>query len=395
MERTELLVVGCGPAGGIAAREAAASGLECVVLEKDAVVGAKRVCAAGLRPGFCEQFAIPRTIVHCDPARLALYDESGACHSFEVGPAHTTTREELDGTIGELARHAGADVRCRALYRRTVVEGDRSVVEYADGFSGMRRQISARFVFFANGATAHFEAGPFAFPKWTDGILTCYQHRVYPQSAAAPVAYETLELHYYRTAEGRQVVGWMFPKRDHLAIGLGVIGKIEGRRLRAELGGFADRIASRLYSGVPHTIKEEGHLLYGGLPRPVIASGGAMVGGTAAGLVDATNGEGIYEAALSGRLAAEACKRFRDSATRAANEYARAVQSKFYRRLKRRVALMHFLERKPRRFGALFEQLASTPYLRSLLEREDDEKLTLAQRGYLLGQALRFATRAI
>ncbi|MBV8726364.1 MAG: hypothetical protein JO233_01155, partial [Candidatus Eremiobacteraeota bacterium] len=142
-------------------------------------------------------------------------------------------------------------------------------------------------------------------------------------------------------------------------------------------------------------IREEGHLLYGGLPRPVIASGSAMVGGTAAGLVDATNGEGIYEAALSGRLAAEACKRFRESATRAAAEYARAVQSKFYRRLKRRVALMHFLERKPRRFGALFEQLASTPYLRWLLEREDDEKLTLAQRGYLLGQALRFATRAI
>ncbi|MBV9402608.1 MAG: hypothetical protein JO018_02650 [Candidatus Eremiobacteraeota bacterium] len=209
-----------------------------------------------------------------------------------------------------------------------------------------------------------------------------------------PLAYETLELHYYRTVEGRQVVGWMFPKRDHLAVGLGVVGKMNGGPLRAELAQFAQRIASRLYPNHAYAVREEGHLLYGGLPRPVIAHGGAMVGGTAAGLVDATNGEGIYEAAFSGRLAAESCKKFRNSALQATAHYAKSVKEKFYSRLRRRVALMHFLERKPRRFGILFEQLASTPYLRNLLER-DEGRLTFAERGYLVGQALRFATRAL
>ncbi len=395
MEATELLVVGCGPSGGIAARDAAAYGLQCVVLEKDAVVGVKRVCAAGLRPGFCEQFNVPRSIVHCDPARLALYDEAGACHQFEVGPAHTTTREELDGTIADLARKAGAEIRCRALFRSIEIENDRCIVEYADGQTGTRKRICARFVFFANGATAHFDQdSPFRLARWANGMLTCFQHRVYPERPAAPDAYETLELHYYRTQEGRQVVGWMFPKRDHLAVGLGVVGKIDGARLRAELNRFAQRVAARLYPGVRQTIREEGHLLYGGLPRPVIARGAAMVGGTAAGLVDASNGEGIYEAAFSGRLGAEACKRFRNAPMRAAAEYAKAVHEKFYSRLRRRVALMHFLERKPRRFGILFKQLANTPYLRALLEREDDE-LNFSQRAYLLGQALRFAAQAI
>jgi flavin-dependent dehydrogenase len=104
MEDVEFLVVGCGPAGGTAAR----AGIETLVLERDAVVGAKRVCAAGLRPGVCEEFSLPRSIVHCDTPTIALHSDNGRRYDFPVGPAHTTTREELDGAIGELARGESA-----------------------------------------------------------------------------------------------------------------------------------------------------------------------------------------------------------------------------------------------------------------------------------------------
>jgi len=73
INESELVIIGCGPAGATAAREAAQAGLETVVLERDAVVGAKRVCAAGLRPGFCEEFDLPRSLVHCDTPRLGLF----------------------------------------------------------------------------------------------------------------------------------------------------------------------------------------------------------------------------------------------------------------------------------------------------------------------------------
>ncbi len=404
MEATDFVVVGCGPAGATAAREASRAGVETVVLEKDAVVGAKRVCAAGLRPGFCQTFDLPREIVHCDTPRVALFDITGAEHAVFYGPGHTTTREELDGTMGTMARREGAHVRTQALFRSVESGGDgRTIVEYADLVAGDRKRIAARNVFLASGATfnadnvrVQSDTAPsrLQYAPWRDGLITTLQYRVYLDGRAAEIAYQTMEMHYYLTSAGRQVVAWMFPKRDHLAIGLGVMGKMPGAQLREELERFTERIRQRLYPAVSVLrVKQEGHLLYGGTPRAAFFDDAVMLGGTAAGLVDATNGEGIFEAAMSGRMAAEAVAAERDRPVRAAARYAGEVGARFARRLMHRVKLMRFLERRPARFAVLFELLARSPRFADVLQKEDFER-TIGDRLYLYGQAARFALRS-
>ena len=183
VESTDLLIVGCGPAGATAAREAARAGVRTLVLERDPIVGERRVCAAGLRPGFCRTFDLPESVVHCDTPRLALFDADGVEHELFFGPGHTSTREELDGAIAGLAAREGAEIRTRALFRG--IERDdrhRAIVEYADLALGRRRKVVARTVFFALGASARLEDpsfGKIAMPRWRDGLLTTLQYRVY------------------------------------------------------------------------------------------------------------------------------------------------------------------------------------------------------------------------
>lgn len=397
MESTDLLIVGCGPAGGIAAREAARAGVSTVVLERDAVVGAKRVCAAGLRPGFCEAFDLPRSIVHCDPPFISI-TTAQRNYRFGVGTAHTTTREELDGAIAERAGQAGADIRTGALFRSLERDRNGVVVEYADYAGGERRRIRAKSVFLAQGSSARLDDvdARFAYRHWNAGLITCIQYRVYPAEPAIPATYEVLEMHYYvSSVSGRNVIAWMFPKRDHLSIGLGIQAKIPGAQLRAELDAFLPTVQARLFPRTAYSVRQEGNLLYGGLPRPTIGADRVMVGGTAAGLVDATTGEGIHEAAMTGRLAAQAAARCRRGLGRdPAPEFSRATKAQFYGRLKHRHQLMTFLERKPARFDALFEQLEATPRFAKLLQHDRNDFSSL-QWMYLYAQAAKFSLRAL
>jgi flavin-dependent dehydrogenase len=218
---------------------------------------------------------------------------------------------------------------------------------------------------------------------------------VYLDAPAIPQTYQTLEMHYYVGITKRNVIAWMFPKRDHLSIGLGIQAKVAGKELRAELDAFMPTVQARLFPGVGYTVREEGNLLYGGAPRPTIADAGVFVAGTAAGLVDATTGEGIHEAAMSGRLAAAAVVAAKHGGTKnAAEQYDRALKGLFYGRLRQRQKLMAFLERKPARFDVLFDQLSRFPKLADLLQR-DRHEFSLGEWLFLYAQAAIFGVRAL
>jgi flavin-dependent dehydrogenase len=94
--------------------------------------------------------------------------------------------------------------------------------------------------------------------------------------------------------------GWLFPKGDHLNIGVGGLASI-GPTLRRRLDAM-----TRMYGYNPATLRSvRGHPLPVRLPGSRVADGNVLLAGDAAGLLDPLTGEGIYGAVWSGMAAAE------------------------------------------------------------------------------------------
>ncbi len=95
--------------------------------------------------------------------------------------------------------------------------------------------------------------------------------------------------------------GWVFPKDDHLNLGVGA-WKYAAFTLRPKLAQL-----SRRYGFDPDGLENlRGHHLPVRRPGTPVARGPVALVGDAAGLVDPLSGEGIHMAFASGRLAAEA-----------------------------------------------------------------------------------------
>ena len=94
--------------------------------------------------------------------------------------------------------------------------------------------------------------------------------------------------------------GWVFPKGDHVNVGVGGWAS-EGPRLREHLARLclAHGMDPEQLQGV------RGHRLPLRRPGSALAQGRVALVGDAAGLVDPLSGDGMYEAFMSARLAAE------------------------------------------------------------------------------------------
>jgi geranylgeranyl reductase family protein len=200
-----------------------------------------------------------------------------------------TRRSRLDAYLAEQAALAGAEFRDGVKVTGVAAEPDG--VEVVAGAERLR----AATVIGADGV---------------NGI--CARELDLGGNQAVGVALEG-NVRYERLGEGyrgRAVLelgilpggyGWVFPKGTHTNIGLGGWER-EGPLLRKRLGELcvAHGVTTDDLEGL------RGFRLPLRAPRSRVARGRAAIVGDAAGLVDPVSGDGIFEAFLSGRLAADA-----------------------------------------------------------------------------------------
>lgn len=338
-------MVGAGPAGASAARVLAAAGIDVVLLERE-VLPRYKVCGGGL-------VYRARRLLHADvddvierPCHAATLSLAPAGHSITARRSQPvvsmTMRAELDQALVAVAARAGARIVQGCEVQGLVTARDSVVLETAQG------RLQAGFVVAADGASGRIAR----WAGWRDG-------RVMAPALEWEVSVpETVRARFDGAARFdlgaiERGYGWVFPKRSHLSVGIGVLlPRGRGPALKQALLRYLDEVGV----GPILSARRHGYVIPVTPRGNTLAQGRVLLTGDAAGLADPLTAEGISSALLSGRLAGEALVAAAPDPARVAAAYQSRLAAQILPELHAARPLARLLYTMPRIAGPLFRR---------------------------------------
>nr|WP_319375122.1 NAD(P)/FAD-dependent oxidoreductase [uncultured Methanoregula sp.] len=299
----DVLVIGGGPAGALAAKTAVEKGLSACIVEKRPAIGAPVRCAEGIGQDGLQEFIEPdyrwisaemtgATVVAPDGFVMKLESELAGS---KVG--YVLDRKFFDRELVWKASEAGADVAVKSRAAAPIIENGfvkGAKIEYCGKISSVRAEV----VIAADGVESKFS-------RWC-GVDTTVPVREIMSSVQYVMTDIDIDEHSTVFYLGNDVAPegylWVFPKGKRAAnVGIGISGKKSGDGHRAK--DYLDKFVKKTF---PHGKTIE--YIPGGVsvcrPLPCTVADGLLITGDAARVVDPLTGGGIYNAMYTGRLAA-------------------------------------------------------------------------------------------
>ncbi|MFQ5848400.1 MAG: geranylgeranyl reductase family protein [Candidatus Methylomirabilales bacterium] len=325
----EVIVVGGGPGGAVAARALARTGVRVLLLEK-ARFPRNKPCGGSLSPKVLSLGVDFRAVVEdvVTEAVLAAPGKAPIRHRAEIPLAYMVQRDRFDQLLLTQAAEAGACVLegHRVLRAQEVTGGVEVVLDQGT--------FRAPILVAADGAQGAIAR---SFPRAPSRISLAMDVRLAPPDRVRRAWRGKVLIDFGAIPFG---YGWVFPKACELSTGvLGMKEKVRG--LPGHLARFLDRQrlrnVSKQVAGWP-------------IPYPAwslnpIASPRVLLVGDAAGLVDPFTGEGIYYAMRSGLLAATTIA---EGGIRVAQRYRQRIRDAFEHDLRGAAVLAACIHRAPR-----------------------------------------------
>ncbi len=298
--RCDLLVVGGGPGGLVAAREAAGAkpSLEVLLIERDRAIGAPVRCGEGVGSAGVGEFIDPTNApwVARRITRVIFWAPDGTeVRVAEGDVGFVLDRTRFEPALAAQAGTAGAEIRVGTEATALRRDGDRWMVATRGPWGDV--DVSARVVIAADGVEG-------MVGRWA-GLDTRVPSRDMESCAQYLVTGidfdpDAIYLHFGDTiAPGGYA--WLFPKGVGVAnVGLGIVAlKGDKRPARAYLD---DYIGAKFPRATKAGYTVGGVIVHTTIKRTV--TDGLLVCGDAAHMVNPLSGGGIVNAMKAGRLAA-------------------------------------------------------------------------------------------
>ena len=293
----DVIIIGAGPTGAMAATRLVSAGVKLAVLEK-ATLPRRKPCGGALTP---QTIGLLEPHIHEVIHRRLFFlrtlfagDLERVFQSTTHPMLYLVERRRFDHHILQQALQLGGrDVVLKDNFPVRQVEENRDSVTVT-GKSGER--LTAKYVIAGDGAfspTARcLGVNPAAGCGWA------IDAEVVPDEMVFEKEIHRATIHFGCVTGG---YGWIFPKQDYLSCGVGIL---------ATPAGLTDGLEVFLTQSFPNATLQVRHRSVH--PIPVfrglggIATGRICLAGDAAGLADPISGEGIRYALESGNLAADA-----------------------------------------------------------------------------------------
>ena len=347
IKEVDVLIIGAGPAGSIAAREASKNGVETLIIDKKSEIGTPKRCGEGILDGVLERVGIKedeRWIArHIDGARLVAPDNTSAWFTSENLETPATgiilERKVFDKHVTMDAIRCGATVMLKTEAVGITRVDDCLLVDI-ESFNNEYTQVKAKVVIGADG------------PEGRVGNWLGLNTKVALSEMESGIQYEmtnlnleksdTIEFYFGSVAPGGYA--WIFPKGyDTANVGIDV-SSVKAEKSALEY--LNDFVAgnSQTKDGEIVEINAGGNPLCGVFDE--IISDNLMLVGDAAGCVSPITGGGIDTALesgmIAGRVAAKAVKED-DFSKSNLQEYADYVEEHIAKKFRKLINVRDFI----------------------------------------------------
>jgi digeranylgeranylglycerophospholipid reductase len=286
VESFDVVVVGAGPAGSVAARCAAEGGARTLRVDQRPELGFPVQCGEFLPAPdelidllhcpdvIAASYRIPPETVLRETHTMACIAPSGHRYEFPLRGC-SVSRRAFDQRLARDAEAAGAELR----YPQGVTRVRDDVVEFA-----RHPPVRAGVIVGADGPLSTVARGTgFALPRTMFRMITATAEGEFPPE---------IDLYFGQEAPGGYA--WMIPKDGSANVGLGASHLPAG----TTLSGLLDRFLERHHLG--RAVERTRWWVPIGPPPATAVRGRALFAGDAANFVMATNGAGIPTAMISG-----------------------------------------------------------------------------------------------